>query len=1123
MQDNGDGYASFTFSVRDSDDAYDPVPNTITIDLAPVDDGTPIANNDSFVTTLGTSLIITTAQLTANDALRDHAAITGISAISGGTLTDNGNGTWTYEPDAEGSVSFSYTLTDDDGQTSTATVNILTVNGSDDLATVYESALPDGTGGGNFVATGNLLTNDTGATSILSVNGTALSGGSVTINTTQGQLLVLTNGDYTYTLKNTADNSAPADDLNLRETFNYVSDAGNAKLNVTIVDDKPSAYDRLVQISKEPVPNFKLVLVLDVSGSMTSAGAGGEVQFTNADGSISIRTRLAVAKEAMAALLSEYYNQAQDVEVTLITFSSSAVYEGTFTDKTAALAELASLTGSGGTNYNSALTMATGDQGLGTVLDGSKENVLYFFSDGVPTSGQEPNLAAYQTWLTSNAGKPFNAYAVGIGSGISNPTHLNGIHTVDNNGDGISDKAIIVPNLNDLESELLATVPRAVGGNVISAGSVGNVLGADGGYVQTFKIALDTDNDPATPAEEVIFSYNKAGNEITTSTPLAGFPKTSDVLALGNSEGFTMGTLVFNFSTGEYTYFAGVVNQGDRFEFRFVATDNDGDVTPETRLTLEIVDGQPIARADSDTLMPGGTKLEGNVLNGSGTDAGVLADTKVTSFASLGSGVDTVVDGAKVSQISYQGADFDLTVPGSGNHGDYSWTVASGKLTVTHASDGSVLVFQDTGYYSYTPPTAATPDVLSQAAVTTTFSSALNATANGVSLEAFNRTGGAATITYNTGANTTGASVSSSGETATNSNLLNNLETLIVRFDRTLHPNGVTGVNSTTGIRFVLATSSSNLSSTEPNTSNNAVTYTIYDVLGNQIGIFYSSLEGTVTLPAEYTNIGSIAIQPNSAAVVRVTSIEFASVDTNTTVTDAAPLELGYTLTDEDGDSSSSTLYLQVIHNQFFGTAGNDSLTGTAGNDRILGGAGADTLNGGNGSDILEGDDGNDTLNAGEGDDKLIGGRGDDTVNGGNGNDIVIGGAGNDILIGELGADVFRWEFSDRGVAGAPAEDTVQDFNLGEGDILDLHDLLQGEQHLGNDIGNLLNYLHFDQSGSDTLLSISASGGYSLGYNPGATDQKILLAGVDLSNGGLLGTDQLIIQNLLTSGNLRVD
>jgi surface adhesion protein len=129
---------------------------------------------------------------------------------------------------------------------------------------------------------------------------------------------------------------------------------------------------------------------------------------------------------------------------------------------------------------------------------------------------------------------------------------------------------------------------------------------------------------------------------------------------------------------------------------------------------------------------------------------------------------------------------------------------------------------------------------------------------------------------------------------------------------------------------------------------------------------------------------------------------------------------------------------------------------------------------------------------------------------------------GNDALTGGAGADVFRWELADRGVAGTPAVDTIADFSTAQGDQLDLRDLLQGEMLDGGAIGNLGSYLFVEQSGSDTVLHVSSNGGFTGGYNAGAEDQTIVLAGVDLTAGSTL-TSQQVIQDLLNNSRLTVD
>src|SRR5690625_4365442 len=107
---------------------------------------------------------------------------TGISVVDGssggkGTLVYNGNGSSTYTPAAgeDGKVSFEYTITDADGDSATATVTITLQDDSkpevditygdpssdDAVGVVWESALPEGSGGGS-TTTGGQLVADTG-------------------------------------------------------------------------------------------------------------------------------------------------------------------------------------------------------------------------------------------------------------------------------------------------------------------------------------------------------------------------------------------------------------------------------------------------------------------------------------------------------------------------------------------------------------------------------------------------------------------------------------------------------------------------------------------------------------------------------------------------------------------------------------------------------------------------------------------------------------------------------------------------------------------------------------------------------------------------------------------------
>ncbi|MBS7457396.1 Ig-like domain-containing protein [Coralloluteibacterium stylophorae] len=232
-----------------------------------------------------------------------------------------------------------------------------------------------------------------------------------------------------------------------------------------------------------------------------------------------------------------------------------------------------------------------------------------------------------------------------------------------------------------------------------------------------------------------------------------------------------------------------------------------------------------------------------------------------------------------------------------------------------------------------------------------------------------------------------------------------------------------------------------------------------------------------------------------------------------------------FTMTVSDGtasDTASSTelLDLSLVSGLLGATPPQNVRTGTGAGDTLNGDTNpADT------ADRLYGLAGNDTLNGGLGSDLLRGGAGSDILRGGAGNDILIGGTGADVLTGGAGSDVFLWEDGD---GGGAVSDRITDFSgagvAAGGDVLDLSRLLTGEGAVGANPGNLVRYLHFAVVDGNTVVSISSSGGYAGGWNAGnaaATDQQIVLEGVDLVSG--LGSDHAVIADLLANGTLVVD
>ncbi|MDE0538734.1 MAG: calcium-binding protein [Rhodospirillales bacterium] len=117
------------------------------------------------------------------------------------------------------------------------------------------------------------------------------------------------------------------------------------------------------------------------------------------------------------------------------------------------------------------------------------------------------------------------------------------------------------------------------------------------------------------------------------------------------------------------------------------------------------------------------------------------------------------------------------------------------------------------------------------------------------------------------------------------------------------------------------------------------------------------------------------------------------------------------------GGSNADFLRSEGVWEDILGGSGDDTIVATGYGGWLFGGSGADTITG---SD-------NDWLSP----EHIFGGSGDDTIDGGGGGDFIIGGAGDDDLTGGAGADTFFfWE--------GHGTDTVQDFNLAEGDRIHL-------------------------------------------------------------------------------------
>ena len=159
------------------------------------------------------------------------------------------------------------------------------------------------------------------------------------------------------------------------------------------------------------------------------------------------------------------------------------------------------------------------------------------------------------------------------------------------------------------------------------------------------------------------------------------------------------------------------------------------------------------------------------------------------------------------------------------------------------------------------------------------------------------------------------------------------------------------------------------------------------------------------------------------------------------------------------GSDANETLALTGYTNinrslKLDGGGGIDTITGTTSADWILGGLGNDILAGGNGNDILEG---------GVGDDRLTGGTGQDT------------------LTGDSGADTFVFAAGDSGTISGTVFDTITGYTVGAGgDRLDLHGTASKQTNAsGIDVATASGNTGFAINASINDGIISVSGGDS--------------------------------------------
>ena len=978
---------------------------------------------------------------------------------------------------------FTYTIRDADGDESTTTLTINVqdcglVAGKDQDITVYEKAL-DLTKDGQDLAAGTVIGSDptnSGETGSGTLVG-SVSGGSGAITYSlvssptgsYGQIQLLANGSYTYTLTSAPKTPGGANDgANvMSESFTYkATDAlGNfttSTLQINIVDDVPQAVGATRSVTPGQLDS-NLLLVIDVSGSMNDAsGVPG-------------LTRIQLAKQAIAQLLDKY-DDLGDVKVQIVTFSSgasqpSSVWVSVVDAKTI----VNGLSAGGNTYYDSATTLAQSAFATAGKITGA-QNITYFFSDGEPTSGHAISGTRETTWTNFLDTNGIKSYAIGLGSGVNtsnlNPLAYDGSTHTDTN-------STVVTDLNQLNSVLSDTVQGApVTGSLMTGG----YFGADGGFIKSLVIDGTT------------YTYDPKGNSNQGSYVATGGTDRGMFDTLSNSitvKTLLGGSIVVDMDTGEFTYTPPKDNGSSQVEnIGFVVSDNDGDLSNATLVVNVYTNAAPVAGADH---------VITNILSGTIT---------VPSEALVANDTDANNDRLSATPITFntgwtaRGADFTVgnTTPtvvfnGVGNStANQLKDIARSAFTgAANSMTAAVLV---TGYLgAVTNANANDEDTIT---VTLKQGESLNLNhdrpAGNVLMEWKDATGSYQTIAD-------GGTFVASHDGVYSIHVVN-----------LTNSGGGSSANNAENYQLTMTIDYSGAANNTPQYNGS---YTVSDghsgTATGSVDINYqdsSILTGTVNADVLLGGNGNDTLNGGDGNDVLIGGGGNNSLYGG----NGNDLLIGGPGNDllDGGAGIDTASYASA-------TAGVTVNLSLAGQQNTVG-AGLDTLVS---IENLIGSDYNDTLTGDSNANVLNGGLGNDVLNGGGGDDVLIGGRGDDTLTGGPGADTFLWQLGDTG------HDVVTDFTPGT-DRLDLSQLLQGENATS---ASLDDYLHFKVTGSGASVVSTIEVSSVAGAAPSQTIDLagVDLAqhyGVTAGSGGVIaaGADTAtIINGMLNDHSLKVD
>ena len=632
-------------------------------------------------------------------------------------------------------------------------------------------------------------------------------------------------------------------------------------------------------------------------------------------------------------------------------------------------------------------------------------NVAYFISDGQPepTSGQVSGdeLAEWLNFVNAN---DIVSFAIGLGSSATgtylDPLAYDGRGT----GSGTDTDALIVTNLNQLQSTLAGTVNPAVSGSVID-GSIPTSFGADGGYVKSIEIGGNT------------YTYNPVTDAIVTSggsgSNSATFNTATNQLTV-TFAGSTGEKFVIDLDDGAYVYTPpSTITANLSRPFTYTLTDNDGDTASST-LTINVnnVNAAPVLDATHSPVIAAVTE---DAVAPSGAVGGLVSSLVDTAG---GGGLDNVTD--------QDGPGLGIAITGTNNtNGSWYYSTNNGATwtAVGAVSNSSALLLEaDANTRLYFKPSANFNGTVTDGITfrawdesTGTAGTKVDTSTNGGS-SAFSGATDTASVTVNAVNDAPVITAPNGGDPASisiaeNTTIVTDVNATDVDAGATLTYSISGGadaakfsINSSTGVLSFIA--APNFEAPADAGANN-----VYDVI---VRVSDGTLTDTQAIAVTVTNAndapagvadhlytnasssgsGTTLVLQNAWLVKNDTDIEGdtlnvatasngndvdqvnAGANTTSIRVDVSQGDTGtftYTATDGVTQSGNTTV---TVHR-----GSSDSITGSNGNDILLAaGSTAATLDGGAGSDFVSGGSGGDVLVADQNDYLLDGGGGTDTL-----------------------------------------------------------------------------------------------------------------------------------------------